>query len=333
MSSLALKGVYQESIVDRFGPKCVLSAITLLLAAIAYAGNMLFFKYKMIYFIDWSCFKYLIPLFMLNVTAHSVKDEYPRLTLLLRTLTENFLILYITAYFAQVCLTTPFPLRDNFIYHLDLMMHFNIGRVYLWSVAHPVILTLAHHIWFSLLVELPLVPIVLSMFHQVRRLQVFFVGLLLANLIGFTFYYFFPTTDPAHVMPKIHFPDVQYLIINRFINIHNVKNFTNAISGGIISCPSFHVIWAVLLTYSMKNKKFLFYPLAIYNFLVICSTLFTGWHFLTDVLGGFIVAAITIVFAEKWVKEEDPVSLPPLQGFKHWIGRSPSKLALAKLST
>jgi membrane-associated phospholipid phosphatase len=65
---------------------------------------------------------------------------------------------------------------------------------------------------------------------------------------------------------------------------------------GIVEFPSFHTAVGVLITYAFRHQsKFIFIPILILNILMIFSCLSHGGHFLVDILGGIIVAAIAIV--------------------------------------
>ena len=68
----------------------------------------------------------------------------------------------------------------------------------------------------------------------------------------------------------------------------------------MIAFPSFHVTWAILLTYACRAKKIFFYPVALYNLILIISTVLLGWHYAMDVIGG-VVLAIAGIAAGEWV--------------------------------
>ena len=68
-------------------------------------------------------------------------------------------------------------------------------------------------------------------------------------------------------------------------------------SSGIVSFPSFHTIWAVLSSYALWGFRFLRWPSVICAVLIILSTMTTGWHYFADVLGGLILAFVSIEIA------------------------------------
>ena len=64
---------------------------------------------------------------------------------------------------------------------------------------------------------------------------------------------------------------------------------------GLITFPSFHTTWAILLALAFRHRTRLFAASVFLNTLVVISTLTTGWHYLSDVLGGILVSAIVLV--------------------------------------
>ena len=64
---------------------------------------------------------------------------------------------------------------------------------------------------------------------------------------------------------------------------------------GLITFPSFHTTWAVLLALAFLRRRRLLPLFATLNVIVIVSTLTTGWHYLVDVLGGIAVCLLAVV--------------------------------------
>ncbi len=58
---------------------------------------------------------------------------------------------------------------------------------------------------------------------------------------------------------------------------------------GLITFPSFHAVWALLLTDAFRNRA-----ITILNALIIVSTLTTGWHYGIDTLAGIGLALLLI---------------------------------------
>ncbi len=63
---------------------------------------------------------------------------------------------------------------------------------------------------------------------------------------------------------------------------------------GLITFPSFHATWAILLALSCWHRRWLFALSAVLNGMVLIATLTTGWHYLADVLAGIVMAAVAV---------------------------------------
>ena len=64
---------------------------------------------------------------------------------------------------------------------------------------------------------------------------------------------------------------------------------------GLITFPSFHTTWAILLALACAHRRVLFGFSALLNGLVVLATMTTGWHYLSDVLAGIVLAFVVAV--------------------------------------
>ncbi len=168
---------------------------------------------------------------------------------------------------------TPFHVIDPLLLKADHAIGFNSLTLIDWTASHPIF----HHIFSSayeaLTYELFLVPFVLALLQVEKALNTYFLAVMISFLIGMTFYYFFPSINPQFLLHDPHFTNQQHATFIKFFEIHHHLPVTTQ-QGGMIAFPSFHVIWAILLTYATKNKKWLLFPMIILNLLVIASTVF-----------------------------------------------------------
>lgn len=65
--------------------------------------------------------------------------------------------------------------------------------------------------------------------------------------------------------------------------------------------PSFHVIWAVLSARALWGFRYLPVPVTMLAALISISTMTTGWHYFADVLGGLMIAWISILAAKAYL--------------------------------
>jgi len=81
--------------------------------------------------------------------------------------------------------------------------------------------------------------------------------------------------------------------------------------GDIVSFPSFHVAQAVLSAMALWGfRRLRWFALGLAT-LICVSTVTTGWHYLTDVLGGLAVTAVAFALARWTIKspETHPLSV------------------------
>ena len=74
---------------------------------------------------------------------------------------------------------------------------------------------------------------------------------------------------------------------------------------GVVCFPSFHVAWAIFFVAALWGFRWLRIPAVIVSAMVILSTMTTGWHYFVDVLGGIVLAVISIVFAKRLTSRMD----------------------------
>jgi membrane-associated phospholipid phosphatase len=68
---------------------------------------------------------------------------------------------------------------------------------------------------------------------------------------------------------------------------------------GLVTFPSFHTTWAILLAWSVRRRRGLNLAMGLLNLAVIASTLTTGLHYFIDVPGGALVAVAAIAIESR----------------------------------
>ncbi|NDH69417.1 MAG: phosphatase PAP2 family protein [Gammaproteobacteria bacterium] len=183
---------------------------------------------------------------------------------------------------------TPFPTIDKQIVAFEAFGHIHLETLINWTHNHP---TLNHYLWLtynSLPYQMCYFPLFVIFMKRSNILHEYFFLMLFCTLIGFTFYYFFPTAAPASVINSPYFIDEQRATELKFFQIHHyIPTTTN--DGGMIALPSFHVIWAWLCLYITRFSPLLFILVLPITSLLLASCVLLGWHYLTDVLGAIVV--------------------------------------------
>jgi membrane-associated phospholipid phosphatase len=73
---------------------------------------------------------------------------------------------------------------------------------------------------------------------------------------------------------------------------------------GLICFPSFHTILALLAATALWPVRYVRWPSALLAALIVMSTVTTGWHYVTDVVGGFVVTALSLAVARGYLRLE-----------------------------
>ncbi|MDF1683051.1 MAG: phosphatase PAP2 family protein [Legionellaceae bacterium] len=185
---------------------------------------------------------------------------------------------------------TPFSPIDHQILRWGEWMHVDFTHVMTWSHAHPTLYTAMEWIYASLTYQLTYLPLILIILGRFERLHEYYFLLLFTALIGYGFYYFFPTTAPASVIDSPYFTEAQHATELKFKQIHHhIKPTT--LEGGMIALPSFHVIWAWLCVWLVRDWKWAFRALLLLNVSMVISCVLLGWHYILDIVASMIILA------------------------------------------
>ncbi|MBI2786095.1 MAG: phosphatase PAP2 family protein [Legionella longbeachae] len=210
-------------------------------------------------------------------------------------------------FFAVMCLIalatnavqlTPFPTIDKSIVSLESHLHINMEAILTWTHNHPQLKYLLSIIYNSLPYQMSILPLLVIATCRFHLLREYYFLLFSTLLIGFTFYYFFPTTAPASIINSPFFLAEQIDTGLKFRQIHQyIIPTTN--QGGLIALPSFHTIWAIMCVYLLREWAIPCALLMIINILLIASCVLLGWHYCTDLIAGVIVLLICYYFLKR----------------------------------
>jgi membrane-associated phospholipid phosphatase len=201
--------------------------------------------------------------------------------------------------------TIRWPWFDNQLAAFDASLGLSAGALVNWTAQHPVFDLLMRLVYSSVFPQIILVIVVLG-FTSDRRLDIFLIRFMLGGLLTSAIFAFLPaqgtcvyfgTPTPDHYLPVLSELDR----LRRGVAYVSWRN-----AQGIVTFPSFHTIWAVLLIAAFSGRR-LFWPVAILNSLVLLSCVTTGMHYFVDVLGGLIITVIAIVATRPLCAGLEPV--------------------------
>lgn len=263
----------------------------ILFSGVTLGVNALVYQYPgNVYFPKQTPWVFIILLFIysgfyLQYGKHSTATQKTRAILQLFATMALILVGCTAAQF------TPFPPIDTHILKWGEWMHIDFVALVHWSRTHPVLNDGLDILYDSIALQMTYLPLLLILFGHFKRVHEYCFLLLITALIGYGFYYFFPTTAPASMFDSPDFTTAQHATSLKFRQIHAHIPPTT-LEGGMIAFPSFHVIWAWLCSFLVRDWRFAFGLVLLVNIAVTCSCVLLGWHYILDVAASIIVLAI-----------------------------------------
>jgi hypothetical protein len=285
--------------------------VMLLIASIWLAINFFIFKYPGINYLPSVFLQAVISLPVVILGLQLLFDKQHFSVLLTKEILFYFFTLSCLAILTNAAQYTPFQPIDYSIITLENKIDIDMHSLMAWTATMPWFKDILLFSYDSLSYQLLIIPILLIISGRISDLRELYCLLLISGIIGFSIYYFFPTTAPASILHSPFFTQSQLDTGIKFREIHQHINPSTE-DGGMISFPSFHVIWAWYCLYVLRYWKLLFYMVLPLTLLLIVSCVLLGWHYPTDIVGSFIVILFTQLLVSQ-AKKGRNVSTPVLQ--------------------
>ncbi|MCE5268297.1 MAG: phosphatase PAP2 family protein [Planctomycetaceae bacterium] len=176
-------------------------------------------------------------------------------------------------------------LVDGWLAGCDASLGFSTRCLVAWQLQHPILGTLLDAAYNSLLPQTAATVGILGLMGRAKPLDAFLRRMMLAALLVLACFLLLPAAGPCSAMPS----PSQAHYLDHFLSLRSGlrTGMSLADAEGLITFPSFHTIWALLLVAACPVRL---KPLSmLLNAAVIVATLTTGWHYLTDVLAGIVV--------------------------------------------
>lgn len=195
-----------------------------------------------------------------------------------------FLVLSIIAMATIGVQYTPFTPIDPSLITFERYFGLDNGKLLNWLNNYPTFRKLLILSYASLSKQLLLIPLFLIIKNDTKALYNYFFLNVLAVLIGFSIYYFWPSIAPASFIDNPLFVQSQLDTGLKFYQIHYHMVPTTT-DGGLIAFPSFHLIWAWIALYVVRQYPLFWWPMLLLNSLLALSCVLLGWHYATDIIG------------------------------------------------
>lgn len=229
--------------------------------------------------------------FLIYAGSHIQYGHDSVLTLYAKEVLCFFSVLGLVALLTTAVQFTPFSPIDSHLLAFDDLSRLHMNRILAWTNDEPLFKKILITTYSTIDYQLVYIPLFLIVIKRFDVLYEFYFLLLLTALIGFIFYYFFPTMAPASVIDSPYFMASQKATGLKFEQIHHYLK-PSTIEGGLIAMPSFHVIWAYLCLNSLRGWPLICWALFPINILLALSCVLLGWHYPIDLLGSVVVIIV-----------------------------------------
>lgn len=273
----------------------VLIIIFLLLCAGAKAVNVIYFNYPGNHYVPLESINVIIVFLLISLGLRIQFGDDTYGSDFLRECALGLFVFTIIFWGTEAIQQTPFMPIDNILISLDALLHIRVNNYVKFLENWQSIKAVLEYVYDLLVIEMVVVPILLLALQRYALIYEYYRLIFITAIIGYSIYYFFPTVAPATAIGGMGFSQSQLATGVKFYEIHH-HILPSTADGGMISFPSFHAIWALLLTYAVRCWRIMFYLLMSLNIVIIISCVALGWHYLVDIIGSVLIVLLSIWF-------------------------------------
>lgn len=192
------------------------------------------------------------------------------------------------------------PLIDDRLIAADQAFGVHVPAIVAWAERHPLAGLVLELAYSSAIPQTLLVVVLLGFEGQRRDLENFVLQFMLGLTLTAAIFCVAPAAGPF-----VGYGYEPSAAQGRYLeHLYGLRAGTHAEvtlkdAEGLVTFPSFHTAWAIFLAFACRHRRGWFFPVAALNALMIAATLTTGWHYFCDVLGGFVLAAATILLVQR----------------------------------
>ncbi|HTV34979.1 MAG TPA: phosphatase PAP2 family protein [Xanthobacteraceae bacterium] len=264
---------------------------------------------------------YLMAAGFLCFWGHAIFPRFHRTVLIVEGACIVFALGLSLACLSYLGPITDLPLRDTEMIWIDQHLGFDWVQIMRGFDHQRFLLATMDGAYATFTAQLIGTVLVLIAFRRTSELDRFFVTFICASILAELASVLAPTLGPMLTIAQndnfLHLSTLgrttgQIVLALRNGNLRVID--LNAIDG-IISFPSLHAAVAVIVPYTLRWNKPLFWPILVLNCVMLGSAIPSGNHYLSDVLGGIVVAVLAILcegrarqLADVILKQRTPAS-------------------------
>lgn len=263
----------------------ILASLSFLLSVIVIVVNQNLFHFPGNNYYPDGSLRVGITLILMYIAAYvqfGAQSNYCKIMMYILAFYGVLALIVLNTYAVQY---TPFKPIDHLILKYEPI---KLLPLVTWSHQHLFFGRLLAHIYNSLNTEIVVIPLILILLRKQDYFFEYLILMLSSAILGYGFYYFYPSTAPASIIHSDYFTASQIATGLKFYEIHHhIQPSTS--EGGLVALPSFHVIWAWLTLYAIRSIRPLYFILLPYNALIAVSCVSLGWHYFGDIFGSMLV--------------------------------------------
>jgi membrane-associated phospholipid phosphatase len=195
-------------------------------------------------------------------------------------------------------------LKDDSLAHIDRILRIEVPSVLHAMAPHAwarAVLAVSYDMLFPLMVVAAILPALRFRFSAAKEL---IVAISFATLVGAPLFALIPAIGPWTVYGYAPLP-LQAQTRALFLSLRTGGiHLIDLNEPGFVCFPSFHVLLAVLSAVALCSIKPLRIPAVLIAALITLSTLTTGWHYVTDVIGGLVLAGLSVAASKGFTRWE-----------------------------
>jgi membrane-associated phospholipid phosphatase len=192
------------------------------------------------------------------------------------------------------------PLRDPDIIWIDRHLGFDWLQIMIGLDHYPQLVSVLNGAYATFTAQLIGAVFVLLVAGRTRELDRFFVIFACASIIAEALSVIAPTLGPISALAgEARFTNLPTLgrttaEIVLALRDQTLRTIDFEAINGIISFPSVHAAVAIIVPYSLRWNRWLFWPIALLDAVMLLSAVPSGNHYLADVLAGSAVGVLAI---------------------------------------
>jgi len=188
---------------------------------------------------------------------------------------------------------------DDLLSRADLAMGFKWRVLYDFMDAHRELMLSSKRVYFAIFWIPILLAIAYAWTGKRERYNSFLLAYLIALIVTAILFVFFPARSavPYYIGLNPSYPAVvidQHVVAIDAIKADKMTSLKPEEALGLVAFPSFHAAAAILFTWAAWPFKALRIPMVALNAAMTATAFVEGSHYLTDILGGMLVAIVSI---------------------------------------